>query len=94
MDYNRRRIDYRRKVVNRYKRMKGCVDCAYKANHDALEFDHVDGSQKRCTVASLMHHSWAVIKAEIAKCVVRCANCHAILTRARERKDNFGRVVK
>lgn len=81
-----RRAAYRRRVVNRYKRIKGCVDCGYDAHWDALEFDHDDNSQKRDTVASLMYASWAVIKAEIAKCVVRCANCHAIRTRTRERQ--------
>lgn len=66
--------------------MKGCVDCGYRAHWDALEFDHADDSKKKTTVASLMYASWKVIKEEISKCVVRCANCHAIRTRARERE--------
>lgn len=81
-----RRAAHRRKVVNRYKRIKGCADCGYKNHWDALEFDHLDNSKKRHTVASLMHCSWNTIKTEMAKCVIRCANCHAIRTRARERE--------
>jgi hypothetical protein len=53
-----------------------CVDCG---EHDpiVLEFDHRDRSTKRTTVANLMRYSaWPQIESEIAKCDVRCANCH------------------
>ena len=83
-DLDRKRIRQRnnarrkREIVGRYKRMKGCIDCGYNKHAAALEFDHVDSSTKTRTVASLMYHSWNKIKEEIAKCEVRCANCHAI----------------
>jgi hypothetical protein len=77
--------DYKRLVVNRWKRRKGCVDCGYKANYDALELDHLPGLKGLYTVASLMYHSWKQIKEEIAKCEIVCCNCHAIRTRNREK---------
>jgi prophage maintenance system killer protein len=42
-----------------------------------LEFDHVRGN-KRSTVMTLVKNGYSldVIQAEVAKCVVRCANCH------------------
>jgi hypothetical protein len=42
-----------------------------------LEFDHHDRATKREDVSRLMaYSSWRRIEAEIAKCDVRCANCH------------------
>lgn len=83
--YHRKRADHRRRVINRYKRMKGCTDCGYRDHHAALEFDHVRGTKTR-TVASLMYHGWRQIKDEIAKCDVVCSNCHSIRTFARVAK--------
>lgn len=77
--------DYRRRVIARYKRMKGCVDCGYRVHPDALEFDHKPGTKGAKTVASMMYSGWDAIKTEIAKCQIRCANCHAIQTFARKR---------
>jgi hypothetical protein len=58
----------------------GCVDCGF-SDVRALEFDHISGDK----VAGVMEMVWQgrsleSIKAEIAKCVVRCKNCHAIRT--------------
>lgn len=54
---------------------RGCVDCGER-DPIVLEFDHVRGD-KRGRLAELARRtSWATIAAEIAKCEVRCANCH------------------
>ena len=52
-----------------------CVDCG-EANVDLLDFDHL--RDKRANVSTLTHVavSWDVLKREIQKCEVRCANCH------------------
>jgi hypothetical protein len=76
------RADEKRQAVAAYKVSVGCADCGYNENPDALEFDHLYGKNGK-TVASLMYHSWDKIWQEIAKCEVRCANCHAIVTRKR-----------
>ena len=53
-----------------------CVDCG-ETDPVVLEFDHVLG-EKHANIGTLMNNaaSWRVIKAEIGKCEVRCANCH------------------
>ena len=57
-----------------------CVDCG-EADPVVLHFDHRDGTDKLDTIgALLMRSSWAVFLAEVAKCEVRCANCHRLRT--------------
>lgn len=53
-----------------------CVDCG-EDDPVVLDFDHVHG-KKLGQVGHMASHaaSWAKIEAEIAKCEVRCANCH------------------
>ena len=62
-----------------------CVDCG-ETDVRVLEFDHVRG-KKVNSIAKMMHShcSWSAIEAEIAKCEVRCANCHRIKTNERGR---------
>jgi hypothetical protein len=55
-----------------------------------LEFDHVQGDKKLPVAAMIGGYSWETIETEIAKCVVRCANCHRRKT-ARERGWYRGR---
>ena len=53
-----------------------CVDCGEK-DPLVLEFDHVRGEKKREVSKLLCNgYAWKTIRAEIKKCVVRCANCH------------------
>lgn len=58
-----------------------CVDCG-EDNPVVLSFDHRDRSKKAGTIGNMMKLSWPAIAAEIAKCDVRCMNCHAIKTAA------------
>lgn len=53
-----------------------CVDCG-ESDPVVLEFDHVRG-KKRDTIQGLVYkgHSLRMVMDEIAKCEVRCANCH------------------
>ena len=62
-------------------RHSGCVDCG-EADPVVLDFDHV--GEKRGSVPRLAQfgHSLATLEAEIAKCEVRCGNCHRIRTLA------------
>jgi L-lysine 2,3-aminomutase len=62
-----------------------CVDCG-EADPIVLEFDHGDGGGKVAAVCFGIQHGWSIAKlmTEIAKCDVRCANCHRRKT-ARER---------
>lgn len=68
-----------------------CVDCG-ETNIRVLEFDHVRGS-KTLDIARLLDRatSWSKIETEIAKCEVRCANCHRRKTLERGKWWRFGR---
>jgi hypothetical protein len=59
-----------------------CVDCGTPDTR-VLEFDHRDPAQKRAEVSVLASNGYSVrtVKDEVAKCDVRCANCHTIRTR-------------
>jgi hypothetical protein len=53
-----------------------CVDCGER-DILVLEFDHRERTLKPLAVANMLrNHSWAEIAREVAKCDVRCANCH------------------
>lgn len=59
-------------------RHHGCIDCG-ETDPVVLEFDHV--RDKRANVAQFAFAcSLERLEAEIAKCVVRCANCHRLRT--------------
>jgi hypothetical protein len=54
-----------------------CKECG-EPDPVCLDFHHIDPSTKKETVSRLLcnHRSKEAILAEIAKCVVFCANCH------------------
>lgn len=72
----------RRNLLRLYDELKGatCADCGL-ADRTVLEFDHC--GEKRGNVISLAcsEYSVEVVEAEIAKCEIRCANCHRRRTR-------------
>jgi len=77
-----------RKTEDKLKRLRDyllghpCVDCG-ATDVASLEFDHVDPATKEMEIARLIRRrNWAAVQLEIAKCVVRCANCHRRRTRA------------
>lgn len=59
----------------------GCRDCG-NSDYRVLQFDHRDPETKTANVSTMIRTgvSWDKIEAEILKCDVRCANCHAIRT--------------
>ena len=59
-----------------YLRTHPCMDCG-ATDPTILEFDHRDGVEKAASVNHFLRAmSLERIVAEIAKCEVRCANCH------------------
>ena len=70
----------------------GCENCGFSKSAFALQYDHIDHatkyktkSGKKINPSDLFYScAVAVFVAEVAKCVIRCANCHAIKT-AKER---------
>ena len=75
----------RRKKIRKYLAKHPCVDCGNR-NPVVLIFDHIR-DKKSFTISSSWPMKWAEVKKEIAKCEVRCRNCHAI----RHDKDGYGR---
>jgi hypothetical protein len=63
--------------VLKYLHIHPCVDCG-ETDPIVLEFDHSDPATKEWNVAHMIQrrHAWSTIALEIAKCDVRCANCH------------------
>jgi hypothetical protein len=62
--------------VVRYLFNNPCNDCGEK-DPLVLDFDHVRG-KKKANISKLIAHGSSItkLKIEMAKCVVRCANCH------------------
>jgi protein-arginine kinase activator protein McsA len=65
-----------------YKIEKGCEVCGYNEHPAALQFDHLDPSQKHEAVATMMskRRPPELVWEEIKKCRVLCANCHMVHT--------------
>jgi len=79
-----------RQIVDTIKTTAGCQTCGYNTDPRALQFDHINPATKyRTRSGKLVHladmvkgdrYSLRTILAEIAKCRVLCANCHAVYT--------------
>jgi len=73
------REENQRRILE-YLSLHPCVDCG-ETDVVVLEFDH--RGNKSFTVAYMMQFiQWPKMEAEIAKCDVRCANCHRRKTAA------------
>jgi hypothetical protein len=71
------RLARNRKYVEDYKRSHPCVDCG-ESDPVCLDFDHRDAVEKRVNVSKILSReaSLETLAEEIAKCDMRCANCH------------------
>lgn len=70
-----------------YLTTRACVDCS-ENDAEVLDFDHVTG-EKLANISDLVRSGASIAKlaAEVAKCEIRCANCHRRITRKRERDE-------
>jgi transposase-like protein len=73
-------------VVRRRRRLRdvlieeaggACAICGFDQHPAALQFHHVDPSEKTFAVRDGETRSLERLRAEAAKCVLLCANCHA-----------------
>ena len=102
--YLRNRATYIRQEVARIKRYReanraqlraflrdhSCIDCGEK-DILVLQFDHRDRSTKRGDIGLMLARKpWSRILDEIAKCDVRCANCHRLRTARQFRWHRLG----
>jgi hypothetical protein len=80
-----------RVYINTHLKANPCVDCG-ETNIIVLEFDHIN-DDKHFSISDATRHGYGMkkLKDEIAKCEVRCANCHRKKTYERggwTHKDN------
>jgi hypothetical protein len=64
-----------RAFITAHLKANPCVDCG-ETDAIVLEFDHVTGKDFNISDAARKGVSMKKLNAEIAKCEVRCANCH------------------
>lgn len=57
-----------------------CVDCGNDFPPCVMQFHHRDPASKLFGIAAIFSHSKHKVLAEIEKCDLLCANCHAIRT--------------
>lgn len=93
------RATYAQKVrllADRVKVSAGCAVCGFDRNPRALEFDHINPATKYTTASGRVVHpsdmmsgrySLGTVIAEMLKCRVICARCHAI--HSAEQRGNF-----
>lgn len=69
------------KFLNDLRKQSQCIDCG-ESDYRVLDFDHLPEFKKEKNVYDGARHGWSIekLQKEIAKCEVRCANCHRIKT--------------
>lgn len=87
---NRRVCLENKQFIVEFLRTHPCVDCN-EADPIVLEFDHVRGTKYK-DISRMVTQSYSLetLKKEIAKCDVRCANCHRRITFLRMKRDKSG----
>lgn len=78
----RRRAKEVRDYIVAHKKSNPCVDCG-EDDWVVLDFDHRPGEKKLFRLAAYKYITMRKLLAEIAKCDIRCANCHRRITYAR-----------
>ena len=70
-----------KEFLRRYKQFKGCVVCGIK-DWRVLDCDHINPLNKSFKIGDVWKwsHSIKLLKEELRKCNIMCANCHRIKT--------------
>lgn len=70
-------VDWRkRKKIDLVKYKGGCCEkCGYNKSFEALQFHHINPSEKDFTIGG-KSYSLERLKKEVDKCILVCANCH------------------
>lgn len=72
---SQRKAERNRAIVHEAKSVP-CAECGVSYPPYVMDFHHTDPTTKDKTVGTMLTYSEARLRAEIAKCVVVCANCH------------------
>lgn len=93
-EWRKQRVAEVRKLFIQYMKDKCCIDCG-NTNIIVLQHDHVSGDKKFGVTEMINRgHSWEAVLQEIAKCEIRCANCHTIVTAQRGNWWILGEVAE
>ena len=65
-----------KKMLIEYKGGK-CERCGYNKSMRALEFHHLDPSEKDFGISKQINRNIDDLKKEVDKCILLCSNCHA-----------------
>lgn len=73
----KRVVSWRVKLKEKCVEYKGgkCIICGYNKCISALEFHHIDPSEKDFRISSGIKR-WELVEKEISKCILVCSNCH------------------
>jgi hypothetical protein len=55
-----------------------CNRCGWDKHYTAFHFHHTNPSDKDFCIGRATNRQWAVVKAELDKCELLCANCHTL----------------
>jgi len=87
-DSRRKRCDTCSTKIRRYRAKKAsveykggkCEKCGWSGNIACFDFHHKDPTQKdfNPSAVHLANKSWEVVKKELDKCQLLCANCHRL----------------
>lgn len=87
IEINRELAKKHKKELVYYKGGK-CEKCAYNKYIGALDFHHKDPKEKSFTIASKLLCNMEMLKYEVDKCLLLCANCH------REKHEEYRNKTK
>jgi hypothetical protein len=75
---NKKSIDKKRELKKKAVEYKGgkCIKCGYNRYVGALDFHHLNPSEKDFHITSFKTYDWEKIKCELDKCELVCSNCH------------------
>lgn len=79
--------------IRSIKQQQGCIYCG-ESDVACLDFHHKTSDDKEFGISGNTHRTWKYIEAEIAKCVVICANCHRKLHAGHIELPNNGNVAE
>ncbi|CDX26726.1 Uncharacterized 19.2 kDa protein in cobO 3'region (modular protein) [Mesorhizobium plurifarium] len=85
--WTKRRLAKHRYIVDQLK-TGPCMDCGSTYPVCVMDFDHRPGVKKGASISQMVGNwkiSEAVLRAELAKCDLVCANCHRIRTHSRRK---------
>jgi hypothetical protein len=82
--WNQAHVQQKREYVQGLK-ANPCTDCGLSYPYYVMQFDHLDPRTKKYEIRELVvsFHSFSHLLAEIEKCELVCANCHAERTHQR-----------